>query len=144
LLSGFWRSGLIGAPLPRTGRPQPDDGGRSGFQPPDPAYGNTNPDNSGTHHGGGGGGGGGSSHHSCGFFGCHLSNFAHKAYHAVTQHPVIAAVIAGSSAIAGAGAAAVAEGAETASASRAATSAASSNVRPVVGRRCRLVLSGAV
>ncbi|WP_457757745.1 RHS repeat-associated core domain-containing protein [Streptomyces mirabilis] len=79
---------------PGNGHCHADDGGKTGFRPPDPAYGNTNPDNSGTHHGSGGGGGGGSSHHSCGFFGCHLSNFAHKAYHAVTQHPVIAAVVA--------------------------------------------------
>ncbi|MET9039661.1 polymorphic toxin-type HINT domain-containing protein [Streptomyces mirabilis] len=79
---------------PGNGHCQADDGGKRGSQPPDPAYGNTNPDNSSPHHGSGGGGGGGSSHHSCGFFGCTLSNFAHKAYHAVTQHPVIAAVVA--------------------------------------------------
>ncbi|MCT9080259.1 RHS repeat-associated core domain-containing protein [Streptomyces fulvoviolaceus] len=43
----------------------------------------------------GGGGGGGSSHHSCGWsFSCHVSNLAHKAYHAVQRHPVIAAVVA--------------------------------------------------
>ncbi|MFF3137621.1 polymorphic toxin-type HINT domain-containing protein [Streptomyces mirabilis] len=79
---------------PGNGHCTPDDGGKRGSQAPDPAYGNTNPDNSSPHHGSGGGGGGGSSHHSCGFFGCTLSNFAHKAYHAVTQHPVIAAVVA--------------------------------------------------
>lgn len=53
---------------------------------------------SGTHHSGGGGGshsGGGGSHHSCGWsLSCHVSNLAHKAYHAVQQHPVIAAVVA--------------------------------------------------
>ncbi|MER5201124.1 RHS repeat-associated core domain-containing protein [Streptomyces sp. NPDC002755] len=53
---------------------------------------------SGTHHSGGGGGshsGGASSHHSCGWsLSCHVSNVAHKAYHAVQQHPVIAAVVA--------------------------------------------------
>ncbi|MFE3267107.1 polymorphic toxin-type HINT domain-containing protein [Streptomyces sp. NPDC059215] len=54
------------------------------------------PDTGGTHHsgGGGGGGGGGGSHHSCGFFGCHVSNFVHKAYHTIKRHPVIAAVVA--------------------------------------------------
>jgi hypothetical protein len=76
---------------PGNGHCEPDDGGKRGPQAPDPAYGDTNPDNSSPHHGSGGGG---SSHHSCGFFGCTLSNFAHKAYHAVTQHPVIAAVVA--------------------------------------------------
>ncbi|MFI7399676.1 RHS repeat-associated core domain-containing protein [Streptomyces sp. NPDC049541] len=44
---------------------------------------------------GGDSGGGGSSHHGCGWsFSCHLSSLAHKAYHAVQQHPVIAAVVA--------------------------------------------------
>ncbi|MGW3644690.1 polymorphic toxin-type HINT domain-containing protein [Streptomyces sp. NPDC000878] len=45
--------------------------------------------------GGGGGGGGGSSHHSCGWsLSCYGSKIVHKAYHAVQQHPVIAAVVA--------------------------------------------------
>ncbi|SER01244.1 RHS repeat-associated core domain-containing protein [Streptomyces sp. yr375] len=52
----------------------------------------------GTHHSGGGGShhsGGGGSHHSCGWsFSCHVSGLAHKAYHLVQQHPVIAAVVA--------------------------------------------------
>jgi RHS repeat-associated protein len=48
---------------------------------------------SGTHHSSGGGGG--SSHHSCGWsLSCHVSSLAHKAYHAVEEHPVIAAVVA--------------------------------------------------
>ncbi|MGW4348985.1 DddA-like double-stranded DNA deaminase toxin [Streptomyces sp. NPDC004690] len=34
-------------------------------------------------------------HHSCGWsFSCHVSSFAHKTYHAIQQHPVIAAVVA--------------------------------------------------
>jgi len=53
----------------------------------------TDTNSGGTHHGGGGGGGG--SHHSCGWsFSCHVSHYAHKAYHAIQQHPVIAAVVA--------------------------------------------------
>ncbi|MGW2239474.1 RHS repeat-associated core domain-containing protein [Streptomyces sp. NPDC001759] len=41
------------------------------------------------------GSGGSSHHHSCGWsFSCHISGLAHKAYHAVQQHPVIAAVVA--------------------------------------------------
>jgi hypothetical protein len=48
--------------------------------------------NSGTHHSGGGGG---SSRHSCGWsFSCHVSHIAHKAYHAVAQHPFIVAAVA--------------------------------------------------
>jgi RHS repeat-associated protein len=77
-----------------------DGGGDCRYQAggcnPDPVHEHHDSDTSGgTHHGGGGGGGGGSSHHSCGWsLSCHASNFAHKAYHAVTQHPVIAAVVA--------------------------------------------------
>ncbi|MEU6554739.1 polymorphic toxin-type HINT domain-containing protein [Streptomyces sp. NPDC046915] len=36
-----------------------------------------------------------SSHHSCGWsLSCHVSHFAHKAYHVIQRHPVIAAVVA--------------------------------------------------
>ncbi|MFJ2646706.1 polymorphic toxin-type HINT domain-containing protein [Streptomyces sp. NPDC087420] len=44
---------------------------------------------------GSGGGGGGSTHHSCGWsLSCHVSSIAHKTYHEIQKHPVIAIVIA--------------------------------------------------
>ncbi|MGY4739891.1 polymorphic toxin-type HINT domain-containing protein [Streptomyces sp. ATMOS53] len=51
---------------------------------------------SGTHHSGGGSHYlGNGHHHSCGLsLSCHVSDLAHKAYHAVQRHPVIAAVVA--------------------------------------------------
>jgi RHS repeat-associated protein len=57
----------------------------------------TKPTTGGTHHSGGGGGSGGSSsHHGCSFWDavCGIKSAAHKAYRAVVEHPVIAAVVA--------------------------------------------------
>ncbi|MEV7365473.1 polymorphic toxin-type HINT domain-containing protein [Streptomyces sp. NPDC091299] len=79
---------------PGNGHCQPDNGGKRD-QAPDPAYGNTNPLPGGGSTTTNSSGGGGSSHHSCGWsLSCHASNFAHKAYHVVQRHPVIASVVA--------------------------------------------------
>ncbi|MFD8614646.1 polymorphic toxin-type HINT domain-containing protein [Streptomyces sp. NPDC059631] len=88
---------------PGNGHCTPDDGGKRGSQDPDPAYGNTNPDNSATpsssgggNSGGGGGSSGGGGQHHCGrwSFSCHFSNVVHKGYNLVKKHPVIATVVA--------------------------------------------------
>ncbi|MEU6404634.1 polymorphic toxin-type HINT domain-containing protein [Streptomyces sp. NPDC046985] len=100
--AGLWLDDGTGHNEPRT------DGGPAGPASPTPGIPGGGPGKGGCYYscggnsGGGGGGGhgggshgGGGHHHSCGWsFSCHVSDFGHKGWNFVKQHPVIASVVA--------------------------------------------------